>query len=101
MPAAFWTSAIVSSILVLPFMVLELRNGGGFAVPLFVVMWLLPLSFVLLFAPLVRTLRTGNKSVAGYLWLLPRVTLMALIAFLWVGIVVDQMPCFLGVPNCD
>jgi hypothetical protein len=101
MPATFRTSAIISSILVLPFIVLELRNGGGFPVTLFLVMWILPLSFVLLFAPLVHKLRAGNRSVAGLLWLLPRVALMTLIAFMWVGIVVDQMPCFLGVPNCD
>ena len=24
-----------------------------------------------------------------------------LTAWLWIGILMDQMPCFLGVPNCD
>jgi hypothetical protein len=24
-----------------------------------------------------------------------------LIAWLWISIVLDRMPCFLGVPNCD
>jgi hypothetical protein len=27
--------------------------------------------------------------------------LLILIALAWSGIVADQMPCFLGVPNCD
>jgi len=26
---------------------------------------------------------------------------LILIAWLWAGALVDQMPCFLGVPNCD
>jgi hypothetical protein len=29
------------------------------------------------------------------------VVFMALIAWEWGVIIVDQMPCFLGVPNCD
>jgi len=33
--------------------------------------------------------------------LLLKVVFMILIAGLWVGILLDQMPCFLGVLNCD
>jgi hypothetical protein len=33
--------------------------------------------------------------------LLLRVAFLALIAWMWGGILIDQMPCFLGVPNCD
>jgi hypothetical protein len=30
-----------------------------------------------------------------------RVVFLAFIARMWIGILIDQMPCFLGVPNCD
>ena len=33
--------------------------------------------------------------------LLFRVAFLALIAIIWAGILIDQLPCFLGVPNCD
>jgi hypothetical protein len=26
---------------------------------------------------------------------------LILLAWLWVGLIHDQMPCFLGVPNCN
>jgi hypothetical protein len=29
------------------------------------------------------------------------IVVLVLIGYAWVGIVVDQMPCFLGRPNCD
>ncbi len=43
----------------------------------------------------------GRYELAGIFRLMPRVAIVVLIAWLWVGLVVDQMPCFLGVPNCD
>jgi hypothetical protein len=30
-----------------------------------------------------------------------RVGFSALILMMWAGIIIDQLPCFLGVPNCD
>jgi hypothetical protein len=103
-PANFKTAAIVSSILVLPFMILELINRrniySGFPIALFVFMWLLPLAFTIILMPILRTLLTENRTV-NPISLVPRVALLLLIAWLWVSLVVDQMPCFLGVPNCD
>jgi hypothetical protein len=32
---------------------------------------------------------------------LPRIATLIFIAWMWVAVVLDQMPCFLGVPNCD
>ena len=97
--------AIISSVLVLPFVVLELVNRRsfheGFPLPLFGLMWLLPLSFILILMPIMRTLPAENRNLAIRPSLLPRVALLLLIAWLWGLLVVDQMPCFLGVPNCD
>jgi hypothetical protein len=63
-------------------------------------MWLLPLSFILIVMPIVRNL-AGNRNLANRVRLLPRIALATLIAWLWIGLILDQMPCFLGVPNCD
>lgn len=97
--------ATISLVLVLPFMIMELVNRRGlpqdFPVPLFGMMWLLTLSFILILTPLVRNLREGNGNLINQLTLLPKLVLLIIIAGLWVGLTVDQMPCFLGVPNCD
>lgn len=104
-PGDFKTPALISSFLVLPFIALELINRRslpeGFPVVLFVSMWLLPLSFILILMPILRNLRAEKRSKTNLLSLIPRVVLLIFIAWFWVGLVLDQMPCFLGVPNCD
>lgn len=99
------TAAIISAVLVLPFMILELVNRrdfhNGFPIPLFGFMWLLAFSFIVSLMPILRTVASGNRNMPSLLSFLPRVVLSILIAWLWVGLILDQMPCFLGVPNCD
>lgn len=103
------TQALISFGLVLPFMILELINRrnlpggllGGFPVPLFGLMWLLSFMFILTLMPIVRSLRAGNRNLTNRLTLLRGVLLLTVIAWIWVGLVIDQMPCFLGVQNCD
>jgi hypothetical protein len=63
--------------------------------------WLLAAAFVLMMTPIVRNQRSVGLNLAGIFRLMPRVAIVPLIAWLWLGLVVDQMPCFLGVPNCD
>jgi hypothetical protein len=96
---------IVSFILVIPFMILELVNrrnfNEGFPIPLFVFMWLLPMLFILTVMPIVRNVLAGNSIIANPVILLLRVVFLAFIVWMWFGILIDQMPCFLGVPNCD
>jgi hypothetical protein len=76
--------------------VLELVNrrevGEGFPVALFVLLWMLP-------AGMTRSIISRRRSGAAGMAL--RVGLVGLFAWLWVGLLIDQMPCFLGVPNCD
>ena len=97
--------ALTSLLLVLPFMILELINGQGFdqgfLSPLFVIMWLLPLIFIVVLMPIVRNVRAGNSLMASPISLLIRVVLLILTAWMWTSLLTDQMPCFLGVPNCD
>ena len=97
--------AIISFILVFPFMILELLNRRNFheglPIPLFGILWLLPILFIITMMPIVRNIRTGNRIIANPIILLLRVFFLAFIAWMWVGILIDQMPCFMGVPNCD
>ena len=95
------TSVIGGILLVLPFVILELINTGGFPPPLFVAMWFLSFCFILLARPVVRAVRVGNSKDVRPVGLLSRVVGLILIGSLWVDLVLDQMPCFLGVPNCD
>jgi len=97
--------AIISFLLVLPFTILEVVNrrnfNEGFPIPLFIIMWVLPVVFILILMPIVRNVRAGNSPIASPVSLLLRVVFLVLIAWIWLGTVIDQMPCFLGVPNCD
>ena len=97
--------AIISFILIVPFMILELINrrnfNEGFPIPLFVIMWILPVIFIITLMPMLRMIRAGNSILANPFILLIRVVFLILIVWFWGTLLIDQMPCFLGVPNCD
>ena len=96
---------IISFILVIPFMILELVNrrnfNEGFPIVLFGLLWLLPMLFIVTVMPIVRNIGAGNSIIANPIILFLRVVFLALITWMWVSLVIDQMPCFPGVPNCD
>ena len=96
--------AIIGALVVLPFAILEaisVRSLARLPLPLFVSLWLLVVTFILTLRPLVRSVRVkGSQQVPLYRQL-PGIVLMILCASLWVSLVLDRMPCFLGVPNCD
>jgi uncharacterized membrane protein len=105
--ASLKSAALVSFVLVLPFAVLESlnntitrQNAPGLAV-LFGLLWLLPAAFIIILMPVVRAVRAGQSLAANPFNLALRVASLALIASMWAGILFDQMPCFMGVPNCD
>ena len=101
----FKTAAIVSSGLVLPFMILESVNGRNFPhdfpIVLFGLMWLMTLVFTVITLSFRRSLESGTRTVVESIGLMSKVVTLILIAWMWLSLVVDQMPCFLGVPNCD
>jgi|SRR5687768_2708319 len=102
----FGLPAIAGLVLVLPFMVLEYVNTQGFKtlgfpVALFGAMWLLSFVFVFLLMPTVRDIRSGAGITARPASLVVRAVLMISVGIIWVGLVSDQMPCFMGVTNCD
>ena len=102
---SFRIPAMVSFILVIPFIIMEVVTtqdiNAIFNAPLFGILWLLLMIFMLILLPIVRDVSAGNKLTAKPVILVFRVMLIILIALAWGGIVADQMPCFLGIPNCD
>jgi hypothetical protein len=51
--------------------------------------------------PMVQTIRSGGSLLAHPANLLLAVVIVAFIARLVIGLIVDQYPCWIGVPNCD
>jgi hypothetical protein len=100
-------AALISFILVLPFAILESlnntitkQNAFGLIV-LFGLLWLLPMAFIVILLPIVRAVRAGDSLLGNPVNLLSRVAFLGLIAMVWGGIIIDQIPCFMGVANCD
>jgi hypothetical protein len=101
------SAALISFILVVPFAILESlnntisRQNAPSLFVLFGLLWLLPMAFIAILVPLVRTVRAGKSVMANPFNLLFRVAFLALIAMTWGSLLIDQIPCFMGVPNCD
>lgn len=90
---------------VLPFMILEWATRSNAprsdASPmLWVVLWFLSTGFVSVLMLIVQSIRAGNRTLANPLSLLPGVICFAVFTWLWVALVIDQMPCFLGGSGC-
>ncbi len=62
---------------------------------------LLPVAFIVSLVPIVRNIRAGNSILANPINLLLAVALLVFITMFVGGIIVDQYPCWIGVPNCD
>jgi hypothetical protein len=100
-------AALISFVLVLPFAFLEAwnntitrQNAPGLVV-LFGLLWLLPTAFIFVLAPIAQAVRAGHSLLAAPLKLLFRVAFLTLTATMWSSLLFDQLPCFLGYPNCD
>lgn len=107
MITTFGPPALISLILVLPLAILEAlnnnitkQNAPGLIV-LFGLLWFLPTTFISGLMPLLRATRAGNNILAHPIALLVRVSFLVLSAWIWGSLLMDQLPCFLGVPNCD
>lgn len=89
----------------LPFVALEWTNGGqfkdGIPYPVFIPMWFFASAFFSLLIPFVQDIRARRDLLQDKLTLSLRLLALVFLIWLWIGFVSDQMPCFLGVPNCD
>jgi len=96
---------ILSSIIVLPLMALEIINrrsfNEGFPFVLFGTLWILPIPFFAILLPIVKDIRARKNIFAKPGPIIFKVAFMVFLAFIWGSIFLDQLPCFLGVPNCD
>ncbi|MBP8107760.1 MAG: hypothetical protein KBG20_11560 [Caldilineaceae bacterium] len=102
---SFGATLLISGMLVLPFLVMQVVNRRAmheeFPFVLFTFMSLHSLFIVLLLAPALGRL-SAEKSLRGlgfghWLGILLGVALLVVYA----NVIIDQLPCFLGVPNCD
>ncbi len=102
---SFVTSLLISSTLVAPFIVLQWVNRRAFheefPFVLFTFMSLHSLFIVLLVTPALRRLRSERNLSALKLGHWAGLVLSAFLMFVYADVVIDQLPCFLGVPNCD
>ena len=96
--------AIIGFLITLPFAILEIvhqKANPGFPIRLFGVLWLSSALFVATLSPIISYLRAGGKLLDHPFSLLTRLIVLFMLGAMWFGIISDQMPCFLGVPNCD
>jgi hypothetical protein len=98
-------SLIVGLLLVLPFAVMEWSTSTGaprsdFHVAWFVAMWFSAALFLQVLMSMVHAMRAGTFAIANPVWFALKLALLAVIAWSWVGLVVDQWPCFLGATGC-
>lgn len=98
-------SVVFGLFLVAPLIVLEMTFGranySSFPTALFGILWVLPTLFAFVALPLYRAFRDTAENRPMIATIVIRVVFMGVIALFWFGLVNDQMPCFLGVPNCD
>lgn len=100
-----FTPVLLGLLCVLPFAVMEIVNLGRIPDPfpyaIFLYLWLMFALFLICLFAIVRLAKSRvNKQER-----LPALLLNALVLLFTVMSIVyllaDQMPCFLGVPNCD
>ncbi len=72
-----------------------------FPIGLFGIIWLLQVIFIFTLMPIIHNFGNRNKREGNPFKLLLNMVLLIIIAWLWIDIIQDQMPCFLGIPNCD
>ena len=62
---------------------------------------LLPIAFIIVRAPIAWTMGKGGSLFAYPVNLVLAVAILIFITMLVGGFIVDQYPCWVGVPNCD
>ena len=104
-------SVLITSVVIILFLaIVPLLNGSNSEVfriqvpSLFIalILFSLPIAAGMIAAkPIVKTLRAGGSLFAHPIHLIIVVVISSLFAVGVVGLILDQWPCFVGVPNCD
>lgn len=102
---SFVAPLLISATLVAPFIVLQWVNRRtfheDFPFVLFTFMSLHSLFIVLLMTPALRRLRAERSLRALKFGHWAGLLLGTFLVYAYADVVIDQLPCFLGVPNCD
>jgi hypothetical protein len=98
-------ATLAGLVVVIPFIVLEWINTSGFTqkefpTAIFTFMWLNVGLFVFTLISLVKNVREGVLRTS-LIVIVPKVVFLIILALGFTNLVADQLPCFLGVPNCD
>ncbi len=102
---SFVALLLISATVVAPFSVLQWVNRRtlheDFPFVLFIFMSLHSLFIVLLLTPALQRLRAKRslKDLKPGHWV--GLLLGLFLLYVYANVVIDQLPCFLGVPNCD
>ena len=96
--------ALLSLGLLLPFLLIHAANRGPANEPMpygmFAVLWLVQLAFLLLLKPVLQGVFARKPFTQPRLVILCAACL-ALITWMWVSLMADQMPCFLSAAACN
>ncbi len=102
---SFLSALLVSATLVVPFIIIQWVNRRAyheeFPFLLFTFMSLHSLLIILSLTPALRRLRAERSLRALKLRHWAGLVLGVFLAYVYANVVIDQLPCFLGVPNCD
>src|SRR5690554_5203255 len=102
-----WSAAAVSFLLVLPFTLLEsffrptAEQSITDSMLLFGILWLFAFAFVAVLLGLIAAVRSGSGVLRNPLAFSFAVLFLIAVGSLWTAVATDQLPCFLGIPNCD
>ncbi len=91
---------IKSFLVLVPLVILELKNqvwkfNKDFPYLLFLMIWFNQYLYFFVLKPL------SSKTNVGKNEFVVRMIFGILLGMIWYGVVSDQWPCFVGVPNCD
>ena len=96
---------LISAALVAPFIGLQWANRRefqeDFPVVLFTFMTVHSLAIVFVLTPALRRLHAARSIGALGFGHWAGLLLGAVLVYAYTAVVMDQLPCFLGVPNCD
>jgi len=102
---SIFATLLLSLAMVLPFAVLELVSRRDlqeeFPFVLFTFMSVHALLIILLLKPALRLLQAERNMRALRLTHWAGLLSGTFLLYLYITVVVDQFPCFLGMPNCD
>jgi hypothetical protein len=86
-----------------PFFLLEWFTSPGFPqgfpLNLFIFMWLSSSASVFLLRSVYKDFREKRKT--NFLILIMKIALLISLVWGYAELVIDQWPCFMGIPNCD